>query len=355
MSTTKWKLRLGFVFLALSAFSGIVACTKKNEGASSRVVNLAIWSNYLSPETIGLFQKKTGITVRVSNFSSNEELLAKLQAGASGYDVVVPSDYMVFAMSKLGLLRGLDRGKLANFSQLDGKLLDKPYDPGNRFSVPYDWGTTGIAVNRTLYRGRLTGWKDVFGNPALKGKYTLLDDVRETLGAALRSLGLGQNSIKPEDLEKAKRVLMAVRTEVKGFTSEPMAPLASGETAVAHAYMSDALQASRSSGGKIEYIIPEEGATFWIDNLVIPAGAANVEQAHALIDFMLDAGSNLATVKSVLVAPANKNVFKILPPELQANKALFPSDDVMKRMEMIQDIGEALAVWDRIWTEIKAG
>jgi spermidine/putrescine transport system substrate-binding protein len=141
---------------------------------------------------------------------------------------------------------------------------------------------------------------------------------------------------------------------VKAFTSEPMMPLVNGETAVAHAYMSDALQARKQTGGKIDYIIPEEGATLWIDNLVIPKGVAHIDAAYALINFLLEAKSNAATVTSVFVAPTNKETLALLPPELQHDPALFPDQTVMKKLEMLQDLGASLTQWDRVWTEVKA-
>jgi spermidine/putrescine transport system substrate-binding protein len=363
-ATSAWGVTLTLV-LAGSVLSG---CTKKAEvpgsnagsstaaeaPASARIVNLAVWSNYVSPELLAEFEKKTGIKVQVSNYSSNEELLAKLQAGASGYDVAVPSDYMVFAMTQLGLIRELDYSLLPNSKSLNPKFLKKPYDATNKYSVPYDWGTTGIAVNRTLYKGEIKGWKNIFENTDLTGKFSLLDDVRETLGAALKALGYSLNSKNPDELQKAKALLIKNRGKIKAFTSEPMMPLVNGETAVAHAYLSDALQARRNSGGKIDYVIPEEGCTLWIDNLVIPTGVQHLKEAHAFINFLLEAKSNVSTVMSVFVAPANQDAFALLPKEFQANKMLFPSEKALAKCEMIQDLGETLAVWDRIWTEVKA-
>jgi spermidine/putrescine transport system substrate-binding protein len=330
---------------------GFSSCTHH---AEPNVVNLAIWSNYVSPETMAQFEKKTGIKVQMSNYSSNEELLAKLQAGASGYDVVVPSDYMVFAMSHLGLLQKLDYTKIPNSSEISAQYLKKGFDPSNEFSIPYDWGTTGIAINRSSYKGQIKGWKDLFNNPDLAGRMTLLDDVRETLGAALKSLGYSLNSKNPAELAKARELLFKVRPRIKAFTSEPMMPLVNGETAVAHAYMSDALQARKQTGGKIEYIIPEEGATLWIDNLVIPKSAAHTEEAHALINYLLEPHSNVATVMSVFVAPTGKNTLALLPTELQNDPALFPKGAVLEHLEMLQDLGDSLSQWDRIWTEVKA-
>jgi spermidine/putrescine transport system substrate-binding protein len=344
--------------LALLSLGGF-ACTKKDGSATTgaggyRVVNLAIWSNYVSPELLKAFKDKTGIDVQVSNYSSNEELLAKLQAGATGFDVAVPSDYMVSVMAHTNLILELDRSKIPNAKSLDPKYLNKGFDPGNKYSVPYDWGTTGIAVNRTVFKGKLKGWKDLFNNPELKGKFTLLDDVRETLGAALKSEGFSLNSKNPAELEKAKKVLLGLRSRVKGFTSEPMMPLVNGETAVAHVYMSDALQAARETQGKIEYLVPEEGATLWIDNLVIPKGAPHIEEAHAFINFLLEPSSSVETVKSVLVSPTVQGVRALLSPELQKNSSLFPTDAILKKCEMIEDLGDSLAAWDRVWTEVKA-
>ncbi len=320
----------------------------------SRVVNLAIWSNYLAPDLFTQFEKKTGIKIQLSNYSSNEELLAKLQAGASGYDVAVPSDYMIFVMAKLGLLQDLDFSQLPNSKSLDPNFLKKPYDPQNQYSVPYNWGTTGIAINRTLYSGEVKGWKDLFEKPDLAGKFSLLDDAREVLGAALKAQGYSLNSKNPSELMKAKDLLLKARSRIKAFTSEPKMPLINGEIAVTHVYMSDALQARRTTGGKIDYLVPEEGGTLWIDNLVIPKGARNIKEAHEFINFLIEAKSNVSTVTNILVAPANKLAFALLPKELQNDRMLFPTPATLAKCEMIQDLGESLVVWDRIWTEIKA-
>jgi spermidine/putrescine transport system substrate-binding protein len=353
--------RLNLKFSAFVAVSFLLfasfACTRSSSQSSTsapKVVQLAIWSNYLSPETIALFEKQTGIQVKVSNYSSNEELLAKLQAGASGYDVVVPSDYMIHAMVELKLLKELDYSQLPNAKFLDAQYLKKPFDPTNRYSLPYDWGTTGIAVNRDLYKGTIRGWKDLFENPELAGKLTLLDDSREVMAAALKSLGYSLNSKKPEEIAAAKALLLKARSRVKAFTSEPLMPLVNGETAVAHAYSSDALQAREKTGGKVEYIIPAEGGTIWIDNLVIPAGAKNLKEAHAFINFMLEPKTLAATINQIYVGPANREAYGLLSKKLQSDPALFPAPAVRSKLEGFEDLGPALKLWDRAWTEIKA-
>ena len=355
--------RFSFCMAVSGLVLSFIACTPKQSGSgaqqattgvSARVVNLAIWSNYISPEQLADFKAKTGIRVQVSNYSSNEELLAKLQAGASGYDVVVPSDYMVFAMSKLALLRELDYSQLPNAKSLDSKFLKKSFDPENKYSVPYDWGTTGIAVNRTLYPGVIKSWKDLFEKEDLAGKFSLLDDAREVLGAALRVFGYSVNSKDPEHWEKAKQLLMKARRRVKSFTSEPLMSLVNGEVAVAQIFMSDALQARKLTDGKVEYLVPEEGGTLWIDNLVVPASAKNIKEAHEFMNFLLEARTNAATVTSIFVGPANKGTFALLPKEFQNNSILFPPPSVLSKSEMMEDLGDFLPKVDRVWTEVKA-
>ena len=345
-----WILIIGL----LAACAGLPSCTKKEgAGNAERYVNLAVWSNYVIPETLAKFTQQTGIKIRVSNFSSNEELLAKLQAGASGFDVIVPSDYMVFTMSKLGLLAPLDHAKIPNERSIYPKYLKKKYDPDNKYSLPLDWGTTGIALNRDLFQGKLTGWKGLFNNPELKGKISLLDDPRETIGAALKSLGFSLNSKNPEEIDQAKTLLISVRGRVKAFNSETKMALVNSEIAIAHAYMTDALGA-RKTNKKIEYFVPEEGGTFWVDNLAIPATSPHQSEAHELVNFLIEGQTVLTMVVNLWVAPTNQKTFELLPSEIKSDRALFQKDELLAKSEMIEDLGEALTLWDRAWTEIKA-
>lgn len=320
---------------------------------AERVVNVASWSNYLSEDLLKSFEQKTGIHVQISHFSSNEELLAKLQTGASEYDVIIPSDYMVFTMSKLSLLRELDRNQITNFNQIDSKYLKKEFDPENKYSVPYDWGTTGIGINRKIFKGKIKSWKDLFEKPELAGKFSLLDDSREVMGAALKSLGYSLNTTDLNQVTQAKELLFKVRTRLKAFSSEPMMLLETGEIPVAQIYMTDALQARERKGDFIEYIIPDEGTSLWMDNIAIPSRAKHVKEAHELLNFLLEPSSSLAVVKKFWVAPTHRAVFGMLPKNMQNSSMLFPPQSVLIRCEMVKDLGDATAFWDRAWTEIK--
>ena len=346
------KISKCLVGLALLSLAFQPACISRKK--PDPTLNLAIWSNYLAPEILERFHQRTGIRVVESHYSSNEELLAKLQAGATGYDVAVPSDYMVFALRQLKLLEPIDHAQLSHFSALDRQFLGKSYDPKNENSVPYNYGTTGIAYRKDLFPEGVRGFRDLFTNPKLNGKFTLLDDAREGLGAALKIQGQSLNTTDPKLLENAKRLVLTQRDRVKEFTSETKNALIQGEVWAAHAYSSDALQAREVTQGKVQYVIPIEGATLWIDSLVIPKGAPHPDLALQFINFLLEPESAQATVKHFL-ATANHDARSTLPDTYSKDPLLFPSADVMPRLEMIQDLGEKLGLYDRAWTEVKAG
>jgi spermidine/putrescine transport system substrate-binding protein len=346
------KLWLG-VLTCLAAGSALSATAL---AAKPKTINIYTWEEYLPAATLEAFQKETGIKVNVSYFASNEELLAKLQGGATGYDVIMPSDYMIGVMVKLGLLAKIDHAKIPNAKQLDPKLVGRVYDKKNEYSLPYSWGTTGIAIHRGLYKGEVKSWKQLFETPGLAGKMSLLDDPRETIGAALLRYGYSLNTSDDRQLQKAKELLLQVKGRVKAFESNPMNLLTPGEVAVAHSYSCDAWFAQQEIGdkAKIEYLIPEEGCTEWIDSFAILANSKNREEAHAFINRFLSADSQMLTVTEVGVGPSNLEAIKKLPEEVRKSPILFPAEKDLKRCEVIRDIGTKTAAYDRLWTEVKA-
>jgi len=341
--------RIKVVFGIFTVLFLTLGCTKKENAE----VNLSIWGSYLSPEALARFTKETGIKVNVSNFTSNEELLAKVQTGGSGIDVAVPSDYMVDIMRKLDLLKPLDMEKIGNKGLIAEEFLNQSFDPGNKFSLPYAWTTAGIAINRDLYKGKIETWKDVLENPELKGKFSLLDDAREVTAAALKMHGYSVNTINPDELKKAQDTLVKAKSKIKMFKSDVMDPLLNKEIAVAHSYSTDALQAIKSNKAKIEFILPKEGGTKAMDNLVILKSAKNVEAAQKLLNFMLSAEVNVEFVTTVMGGPVLKATRDKLPEELKNNSALFPPSEVLNKYESIIDLGDQGALYDDIWTKVK--
>lgn len=341
---------IGTFFLGLC----LTACTRSTPKDSvSGEVNLAIWGNYLSNEARARFTKQTGLRLNVSNYSSNEELLAKVQTGASGLDVVVPSDYMIDVMIKLNLLSPLDQEKIPNAKGVLPEFLAQSYDPKNEFSLPYAMSLTGIALNRDVFKGEIKSWKDLFESPALAGKIALLDDVREVTSAVLKMNGQSVNTTDPEQLAKAQAELLKIRKNIKMFTSDSVDILKNKEVAAAQAFSMDSLQAAAATGGQIEFVIPSEGSTQAMDNLAILATAKNKENALRLINFLLDPENNLEFVKAIKAGPVIRGVREKLPPELRDSPVLFPSAKVLKTLERVQDLGEKNRLMEDVWTKVK--
>lgn len=343
------------ILITLAVLSGLfLGCTKKSPQApEAQEVNLSIWGNYLSPEMQAKFEKETGIKINVSNYSSNEELLAKVQMGSSGIDVAVPSDYMVEIMAKMNLLEELKKDQVPNKSAVSEQFLKQSFDPENKYSLPYSWTSTGIAYNKELYKGEIKSWKDLLANKDLKGKFALMDDARETAGAALKMNGASVNTTKADEIAKAKEALLAAKKNVKMFTSDTIDILKNKEVVAAQAYSSDALQAAAQAPGKIVYVLPSEGGTYAIDNLVVLKGARHPEAAHKLINFLLSKEAEIAKVKTIYGGPVLKDIRKELPKEIQDNPVLFPEAATFQKLEHVRDLGEQSKVYDELWTEVK--
>lgn len=318
-----------------------------------RVLRVVTWSNYFPEETIQKFSQTTGIRVELSYISSNEELLAKLKAGATGFDVIQPSDYMVRQMISLGMLYPLDHTHLPQLAHLDSSYAKLPYDPGFTHSVPFNWGTTGIAINtEKVMAGDSVSWNLIFDSPDPK-RTALLDDMREVFAAAFRTRGKSVNTTDPTSLEEAKVLIGEVKNRILMFTSEPKPLLLNGELNIAHIYSCDGLQAS-AENPKIRFYVPKEGGIIWTDNLAIPKTSIRIADAHRFIDFFLDPENALSVVKDKWLATPNKTVLAKLPEDQAKNTSLYPPSSVLATLAFLDDIGETLSQLSRIWTEIKS-
>jgi spermidine/putrescine transport system permease protein len=319
---------------------------------SERVLNLYIWSNYIAPETLARFEARHGARVNVDLYDSNEALLAKLQAGNAGYDVVCPSDYSVQVLLAQGLLRPLDRAALPHFGNLDASFLDQAYDPGNRHSVPYFWGTTGIAYDRRRVAAPVDSWNALW-DPRYAGRILMLDDAREAIGAALKRRGLSLNTTAPGPLETARADLVRQKPLVRAYNSTNFEDvLLSGDVWLAQGW-SGQLAKAMDQSPDIVYVVPKEGSTLFIDNLAIPVDARNPELAHAFIDFTLEADTAAEICRTMRYSSPNRAAVGLLPPQIRDNPAIFPPADVLQRLELIRDLGESTVLYDRLWTEVK--
>lgn len=342
------------VLFILLAFA-LTACSPgANEPGKAKPVTLHLftWSDYTEETVVRQFEERFGVKVVTDTFGSNEELLAKLQGGAAGYDVVVPSDYMVSILVKQGLLAELDQTKIPNLAHVFTHLKGLYYDPKNTYSVPYLWGTTGIGYNADLVSPPPDSWQ-VLWDERYKGRISLLNDEREVFGMALRAVGESLNEAEPAKLNAAKARLMAQKALVKTYTSENYDQLlVSGEVALAHGWSGTIMRAA-AERPSIKYVIPKEGGTIWQDNLCVLKTSQHKAEAMMFINFLLEPQIAALITTKVKYASASEEARLFVPKEIAQNPAIYPPEAVVSRLEWIKDVGEAIKAYDRAWTELK--
>ena len=351
--TASGKLKM-LPFLAL-VLASLMACSPASEGKGDKkpvTLHLFTWSDYTEETAAKEFEQKFGIKVVTDTFGSNEELLAKMQGGASGYDITVPSDYMVSIMVKQGLLAEIDPSKIPNLAQVYKHLKGLYYDPKNTYSIPYLWGTTGIGYNSDVVQTPPDSWQALFDERS-KGKISLLNDEREVFAMALRTEGFSINSTDPKQVAAAKVRLMTQKPLVKTYTSENYDQLlVSGEVALAHGWSGTVLRAAAEKPS-IKYVIPKEGGTIWQDNLCVLKTSTHKSEAMAFINYLLEPEVAARISTKVKYASANEAARTFLPKELATNPVIYPPELTIERLDWIKDVGDAIKLYDRAWTELK--
>lgn len=361
-------MKLKTILMATAALA--IATPAAAEGE----LNIYNWSDYIAEDTIKKFEEKTGIKVTYDVFDSNEVLEAKLLAGSSGYDLVVPSASFMARQIQAGVFQKLDKSKLPNLANLDGAIMGNvaEFDPGNEHGVVYMWGTTGIGYNEGKVKERLgdgaptDSWSLVFdeGNAAKLADcgISMLDAPTEIIPAAMNYLGLDPKSKDPEDFKKATDLLAKVKPHVRYFhSSQYINDLANGDVCVSVGWSGDVFQArdradEADNGNSISYVIPKEGALSWFDMLVIPADAKNVENAHKFLDFVMDAQITADITNYVWYASANTPALKLIEQEILEDPGIFPPDEVKEKL-WVSPVYEARAdrALNREWTRVKTG
>jgi putrescine transport system substrate-binding protein len=355
-----------------------IAAAVAPAAAQERVVNFYNWSDYIDPTVLEAFTKETGIKVRYDTFDSNDTLEAKLLAGKSGYDVVVPTAYFLARQIAAGIFLKLDKSKLPNLVNAWPEIADRlaGYDPGNQYAVNYMWGTTGIGYNVKDARAVLgadatigaaiDSWDDVF-DPAKIAKFKdcgvhLLDSSDDIMPAALHYLHLDPNSSDPGDLQKAADLLGKIRPYVRKFhSSEYLNALATGEICFVVGFSGDIKQAQKRAaeakgGVAVGYAIPKEGAQLWFDNLSIPKDAPNAAEAHALINYLLK--SEVAAKNTNFISYANGNLAsqKFVDQAILDDRTIYPDAATMAKLYTITAHDQKTQrLINRLWTRIKTG
>jgi putrescine transport system substrate-binding protein len=363
-------MRLSF----LAAVVALAATSAFGQDPNKGQVNVYNWSDYIAEDQLKAFEKDSGVKVNYTTYDSNEILEAKLRAGRSGYDVVVPTASPFFVRQLgAGLYRPLDKARLKNLKNLDPEIMGAlaKYDPGNAHAIPWMWGTTGIGYNVAAIKKRMAdapvdSLRMIF-DPAVVSKFAdcgvmVLDSATDVFPAALKYLGLDPDSRKPEDLAKAADVVKAVRPYIRKFhSSEYINALAGGDICLAFGYSGDIFQArDRAAKAKdkqdIAYAIPREGSLLWIDVAAIPKDAPNPDNALRFLDFLLEPKVAAASSELTGYANANTPATALLPKDISGNPLIYPPADVRAKFYTITaGSAEQTRERTRLWTTVKTG
>ena len=324
------------------------------------------WGEYIDEDVISQFEDETGITVVYDLFETNEEMYPVIEAGAVNYDVVCPSDYMIQKMRENDLLAELNFDNIPNIAQIDPAYMEmsQAFDPENKYSVPYCWGTVGILYNTKLLDElgvpAPTKWADLW-DERLSGEILMQDSVRDAFMVALKKDGYSMNSESRDELKQAKQELIDQKPLVQAYVIDQVRDkMIGGEAAVGVIYSGEMLYiqdevASLGLDYDLEYVIPEEGTNLWLDSWVIPKNAKNKENAEKWIDFMCRPEIAKANFEYITYPTPNKGAFELLDEDMQNNKAVFPDIDSLKDSEVYQYLGDDTdAIYNELWKEVKA-
>lgn len=324
--------------------------------AQQKVVNVYNWSNYMPSEVLKEFTKETGIKVNYATYDSNETMYAKLKANPrSGYDIVVPSTYFVDRMRKQGMLRLLDKTKLTGLKNLNPALLNKLYDPGNRYSIPYFWSMTGIVINTKIPAfSSIQNWSD-FWKPQYHNQLLLLDDVHEVFSIALLTLGYSPNSTNPEHIRQAYLKLKQLMPNVRLFNADGVKSLYIDEDlTLGMGWNGDIYQAAQENPA-LQWLYPKEGFVMSIDSLAIPIGVSHLNNAYRFINFILR--PDIAKKISLATGYASPNLaaVKLMSKAVLTNPMVYPDQKTLRRSVVQTDVGDAEAVYQKYWELLKIG
>lgn len=336
--------------LCVLAAAAISSCSRKPQ------LHLFIWSEYIDPAVIRDFENRFGCHVTVDLYEDEETMMSKLQNGGAGlYDVVVPPGHTIPVLAGLNLLEPLRKENLPHLSNLDDQFLHPPFDPENRYSVAYQWGTMGIYLRRGAGTNPVPSWSLLFGREPLEGGFVLIDSARDLIGAALQYAGHSLNSTNAEDLRAARDLLLNAKKKAVamdgsvGGKNKVLGKLARA----AMVYSGEGARGMKEDPETV-YLVPKEGSQIWVDNLAIPAGAPHRDLAEQFIDFVLEPENSARISNFTQFATPNRAARQFIRPEDLANEAIYPPAEVMPKLEYLKDVGTASRLYDEVWTSLKS-
>jgi len=333
---------------ALAAAFALAAVPASAEGK----LNLYNWGDYINPEVLDRFAEEFGVDVSLDTYSSNEEMLAKIQSGATGYDIIFPSVHMQDIMHTLNLLEKTDINEHPDFANIDPDSLLAKTDPNGEYCLPYAWGTVGIVYNKTLVP-ELSSWEEFFAIPETTGaRITLLDDMREVMAIGLVMTGHSVNSTDPEAIQQATDYLIAHKPDVSAFTYDTQALIASGDIAAGHFFVGVNILV-KEQPETLAYTIPAEGATMYQENACVLASAPNKENARKFLEFYLRPEIAALNVAQQMNGTPNIPARALTPDYIKEDPNINLSSETMARLEMFEELGNAIRLYDRAWNRVR--
>jgi len=357
----KKKIILVVSIVMIAALTACLNCSNQNSPeieslstalSAPKELKVFMYADYINPEIVKDFELRNNCKIIMDYFDSNESMYAKIKAGAAGYDMYICTSYMIKLMFEQKMIQQLDHSKIPNFINVDTEYLQIALDKNMDHSVPYMTSFAGIAYNAEKVKDFKPSWK-MFERADLKKRMTLLNDHREVIGAALKTLGFNLNSKNEKELEAAKQLVIKWKKNIAKFdVDEAKRGLTAGEFYLIHAYNGDALQFMKENP-KLAFAAPEEGTTLSCDDMVIPAGAKNMELAYKFIDFLLEPEVCAKNMEFVNYLSPNTPAKLRMPKEFIENPAVWPKPEILNKSNIIEDIGDANPMYSRIWDEIK--
>lgn len=344
----KLMMTFGGICLVIVALLGLqwgLMVSRNQQSSGKDTLTFYNWGDYIDPSILTDFTKETGYKVDYQTFDSNEAMYTKIQQGGTNFDLAVPSDYMVAKLKDAGLLAKLDKKQLTGMNNLNPQFLNQSFDRGNQYSIPYFWGTLGILYNKKEVNGsELTNWSALW-SAKYRNQVLLVDSARDILGMTLISQGKSVNDQNVADLAAAQGKLSSLMPNVKAIVGDELKLyMAQGEGSLAVTYSGEAKNAMERNPD-LAYTVPEDGSNLWLDNLVIPKSAEHKQAAYALMNYLNRPDVAAKNAQYIGYATANKAAYERLPKSVQNDKAFYPKQSVLDRLQVYQN-------FDQHWTQL---
>lgn len=344
-----WK-KIVCMALALALSLSFFAC---GGGKSKVTLNVLNWGDYIDPQLLRQFEDETGIAVKYTTMTSNEEMLVKLASADNIYDVCFPSDYLIEKLAADDLLYPINKANIPNLSNIDSRFLNLSFDPDNTYSVPYMWGTVGILYNKTMVSDPVESW-NILWDEKYAGQILMYDSMRDTIGITLKKLGYDINTRNEADILAAQEALIAQKPLVRAYlTDDIKMELINGSAAMGVVYSGDAVYCI-SENPDLVYVVPKEGSNVWFDNIIIPKTSQHTAEAEQFINFLCDAKVAAQNSDYIGFSTPNAEALKLMDPSYAADPTYNPPQDVLDRCQIFQDLGDFVKVFSDAWTKVKA-